>query len=266
MPEDEKVRECVSLIVHPKIDEDFFAIGHVLLSRSTCLKTQTAALIVQDGKIVSYGYNMCCPQDQLYGLPVVECPRMQTQTGAAYELCKPIHAEIVAVINAFGIGHVDRKTLWHFPGFTNKLAGYRDFFRGKAILYLLGHYWACEECVAFLKYVGITEIKFHDMSGGATLQKYRSQNLTGLENALDVSGCILNGIVSVVIESGRVAEFCTRNSVDKKDVHELSVGESPKEGHLLFIQVAHGTEKDRVTAFGKDAVVKEARILLTKTA
>ncbi|MBI2639801.1 MAG: hypothetical protein HYW90_02825 [Candidatus Sungbacteria bacterium] len=169
-------------LIDPTTDQDFFAIGRVLLSRSTCLKTQTAALIVAEGKIVSWGVNMCCPQDQIYGLPVSECPRMQQETGTFYERCKPIHAEIVAAINAFGISHIDRKTLWHFPGFTLKLMHYAGFFKNKeAVLYLLGHYWACSECVDFLKLIGITEIKFDNLSGGKTLKEYQAKDLTGKE-------------------------------------------------------------------------------------
>jgi len=185
-------------LINPQTDEDFFAIGRILLGHSTCLKTQTVALIVAEGKIVSWGVNMCCPQDQIYGLPVSECPRMGKETGTYYELCKPIHAEIVATINAFGISHIDRKTLWHFPGFTLKLKHYEDFFKSKkATLYLLGHYWACQECVDFLKLVGITEIKFDDLFGGKTLKEYQTRDLTGKDSGVDVSGYIVSGIVTV---------------------------------------------------------------------
>ncbi len=248
-------------LVHPKTDEDFFAIGRILLSRSTCLKTQTAALIVAGGEIISWGVNMCCPQGQIYGLPVAECPRKSAETGTHYELCKPIHAEIVAAINAFGIGHVERKSLWHFPGFTLKLKYYEGFFRNKnAVLYLLGHYWACQECVDFLKLIGITEIKFDDLSGGKTLKSYRAQDLTGKDHALDISGCIVNGIVTVKIASCDTGAFCDRQGIKEDEISAFSLGG----GTLYLVSVPAGDEKAAAEKFGKDAAVLEAGLLLTQ--
>ena len=167
-------------IKSPQTDEDFFVIGRELAKlHSTCLKTQTAVLIVdKDKNILSWGVNMCSPQEQLYGLPVTECPREKAQTGSSYALCKPIHAEFVACIKAFGISVEDRKSLWHFPGFTKQLHEYEGFFKSKgAVLYLVGHYWACDECTEFAKSVGIEEIKFDDLSGDKTKESYRRQNL-----------------------------------------------------------------------------------------
>lgn len=253
--------ETAARLIRPRTDEDFFAIGRILLGRSTCLKMQTASLIVQDGNIISYGYNMCCPQDQLYGLPVTSCPRMDTQTGTAYELCKPIHAEIVAVINAFGIGHADRKSLWHFPGFTLKLASYRDFFKGRAILYLLGHYWACDECIAFLKYVGITEIKFDDLSGGKTLQDYRQKNLTGKETGLNVAGCLLNGIVSVEMSPDHFREFCDTHGIGMETISRVPEGAGNSQDGFYIVPVPPGEEQSRCEKFAKDPRVTAVKRL-----
>ena len=258
-------------LINPETDDDFFAIGRILLSHSTCLKTQTAALIVAEGKIVSWGVNMCCPQDQIYGLPVSECPRMQKETGTYYELCKPIHAEIVAAINAFGISHIDRKTLWHFPGFTLKLKHYEGFFKSKkATLYLLGHYWACQECVDFLKLIGITEIKFDDLSGGNTLKEYRTRDLTGKDPGVDVSGCIVEGIVTVKIEPPKLGEFCERHGIGKADVSPLLPaaflsGDRDEMRRLVYlVRVPRGSEASRAKAFKSDPVIEEAGLLLER--
>lgn len=250
-------------LIDPETDKDFFAIGRLLLSRSTCLKTQTAALIVANGVIVSYGINMCCPQDQLYGLPVAECPRLSKETGTYYELCKPIHAEIVAAINAFGISHIDRKTLWHFPGFTLKLKHYEGFFKNKdAKLYLLGHYWACQECIDFLKLIGITEIKFDDLSGGKTLQEYKTKDLTGRDHAVDVSGCIVEGIVTVRIAAKDLADFCARQNVNLKKLHPFGVIDGITTEDFYLVEVDKGNEHARAELFKKDPAVKETSILL----
>ena len=247
-------------IVHPKTDADFFAIGRILLGRSTCLKTQTAALIVQNGEIISYGYNMCCPQGQLYGLPVTECPRMGTKTGTAYELCKPLHAETLAALAAFGISHVDRKSLWHFPGFTLQLAKYNNFFQEKATLYLLGHYWACEECIAFLKYVGISEIKFDDLSGGATLKNYSKQGLVGTENGCVTHGTLLSGVVSVKLttEDVLLSDFCLRNDIAPENVSKIGT----KEQALLFVSVPEAQEDVWVKKLSEDPSVIDVRTVL----
>ncbi len=242
-------------LITPKTDEDFFAIGRLLLPRSTCLKTQTAALIVQDGVIVSYGYNMCCPQGQLYGMPVAHCPRVDTKTGTAYALCKPIHAEVVAVLNAFGISHAERTSLWHFPGHLVKLFQYKDYFRGKATLYLLGHYWACEECVAFLKLIGITEIKFDDLSGNATLSTYARAGLTGTESGCVTSGTLLMGVVSVTLTpTASESELCARLG--------LTTGLClPKETGVALLRVPAGTEFEWAKLLATDASVIEANLI-----
>ena len=264
MPESVAVDKQPDL-VSPKVDVDFFAIGRVLLQRSTCLKTQTAALIVVDKEIISWGVNMCCPQNQVYGLPVIECPRMNKETGTYYELCKPIHAEIVAAINAFGISHIDRKTLWHFPGFTIKLHNYAGFFKSKnAKLYLLGHYWACQECIDFLKMIGITEIKFDDLSGGNTLHEYRTKDLTGKDHAVDVSGCIVTGVVTVTLEPEELQNFCLRQGVKSEEVHVLP--NAIENGNLYLVSVPVGNEALKANSFEKDPAIREARVLFLKTA
>lgn len=253
-------------LTSPQTDADFFAIGRILLTRSTCLKTQTAALIVADGDIISWGVNMCCPQNQIYGLPVSECPRLNAPTGTQYELCKPIHAEIVAAINALGVSHTERKKLWHFPGFTLKLYHYAGFFKNKnAVLYLLGHYWACQECIDFLKMLGISNIKFDNLSGGKTLQDYRVRDLTGGDHAMDVSGCIVAGVVTVTIAPEELEKFCERHGVNPAEIRTLPT--IPKEaGGFYLIPVSVGDEITTAQAFGGDPAIGEVHILYSVVA
>lgn len=244
-------------IATPQTDEDFFSIGRVLAQRhSTCLKTHTATLIVDREKnILSWGVNMCCPQGQLYGLPVQVCPRQDTQTGSAYALCMPIHAEIVACLNAFGISTADRKNLWHFPGFSRRLREYAGFFKHKgAVLYLVGHYWACEECVDFMRSLGIEQIKFDDLSGGSTLRRYRSQELTRTEEtSLDASGTILAGIVTVEIAAKDIAAFCRQQRVDPASLKSLR-----DLGNIFLVSVPDGKEQEEARRFRGDPRVKDA--------
>lgn len=248
-------------IVHPTTDEDFFAIGRFLAKRySTCLKTQTSALIVdKDKRILSWGTNMCCPQGQLYGLPVTECPRLNTQTGSSYALCMPLHAEVVACLNAFGINTADRKNLWHFPGFTRRLREYAGFFQSRnAVLYLVGHYWACDECVDFLKSTGIEEIKFDDLSGGSTLTKYRKQHIANVtEKALDVSGTILHGVITVEIAKKDIPDFCHANKIDPTGIKQFLDLED-----TFIIAVPKGAEREETERLKRDPRVKDAHTIM----
>lgn len=108
--------------------------------KSTCLKLNTGAIIVNNGRIVGVGWNMCSPGEGVFchGEKVEECARMNLPSGQGYELCKPIHAEVMAVLNA---------------GIQN--------CKG-AVLYLSGHYYACWNCESTVRFAGVKEIKIRD--------------------------------------------------------------------------------------------------------
>ena len=117
-------------------DDKFFAEAKkVARKQSTCLKIQTGAVIVKDGKIIGRGANLCSPVGFKHGQKVKSCPRMNLPSGEKYELCKPIHAEILAVLDA-GAKNCKGTTM-----------------------YLYGHYYACWHCQSIVRLVGIKEIK-----------------------------------------------------------------------------------------------------------
>jgi len=116
-------------------DGDFFAEAKKASQKSTCLKIQTGAVIVKDGKIVGRGYNLCSPKGFNHGQKVRACPRKNLATGDKYDLCKPLHAELVAVLNT---------RLEDCQGAT---------------MYLYGHYYPCWHCESVARFVGIKEIK-----------------------------------------------------------------------------------------------------------
>lgn len=81
-------------------DEYFMQITNVVASRSTCLRRQVGAVIVKDRRIIATGYNGA-PR----GLPhcqEVGCLREQQQvaSGQRHELCRALHAEQNAIIQA----------------------------------------------------------------------------------------------------------------------------------------------------------------------
>jgi len=90
----------VKKTVRPEIDEYFLKISSVVAERSTCLRHHVGAVIVKDKHILSTGYNgaaaglkdcleLGCLRDQ-----------MHIKSGTRHEICRAIHAEQNAIIQA----------------------------------------------------------------------------------------------------------------------------------------------------------------------
>jgi dCMP deaminase len=81
-------------------DEYFMQITHVVATRSTCLRRQVGAVIVLDRHIIATGYNGA-PRG-LAHCQEVGCLREQQQiaSGQRHELCRALHAEQNAIIQA----------------------------------------------------------------------------------------------------------------------------------------------------------------------
>lgn len=86
--------------MRPSWDEYFMEIVELVKTRSTCIRRQVGALIVKDKRILSTGYN---------GAPVgcthcteLGCIRdkMEIPSGQRHELCRGIHAEQNALVQA----------------------------------------------------------------------------------------------------------------------------------------------------------------------
>ncbi|MCS7364207.1 MAG: cytidine/deoxycytidylate deaminase family protein [archaeon GB-1867-035] len=89
----------------PSWDEYFMRIAHLVKKRSTCLRRQVGAVLVKNRHILSTGYNGA-PK----GLPhcaEVGCLRQQLNipSGQRHEICRGVHAEQNAIIQAavFGV-------------------------------------------------------------------------------------------------------------------------------------------------------------------
>ncbi len=165
--------------------ETLFAIAKDASLHSTCVKTKTGALIVKDGIRISTGQNRCAPDGHNYGDTIEKCPREGMKTGTGYELCKPIHAEVMACLNAKSCP----LTTDGMAKFAGHLAPSEEEIRAAftpaelewllgATLYLVGHYYACENCQRFCSIVGIKEILFDDVSGQATKDRYKERGIT----------------------------------------------------------------------------------------
>ena len=86
--------------MRPSWDDYFMEIVEIIKTRSTCLRRQVGALIVKDKRILTTGYN---------GAPVgcrhcseIGCLRDQLHvpSGQNHELCRAIHAEQNAIVQA----------------------------------------------------------------------------------------------------------------------------------------------------------------------
>ncbi len=92
--------------MRPSWDSYFMQITELVKTRSTCLRRQVGAVIVRDRRIVSTGYNGA-PS----GVPHCEevgCLRQQlgVPSGERHELCRAIHAEQNALVQAARYGSV----------------------------------------------------------------------------------------------------------------------------------------------------------------
>ena len=82
----------------PELDDYFMEIAQVVASRSTCLRRHAGAVLVKDKRILSTGYNGV-PK----GLPHCAdngCSRAQYPSGTHHELCRAVHSEQNAIIQA----------------------------------------------------------------------------------------------------------------------------------------------------------------------
>lgn len=84
--------------IRPSYRTYFINICNVVASRSTCMRHHVGAIITKDKRILSTGYN-----GAPVGLPHcidIGCPRKDVPSGTMHELCRAVHAEQNAIIQA----------------------------------------------------------------------------------------------------------------------------------------------------------------------
>ena len=87
-------------MARPGWDEYFMEITHLVAKRSTCLRRQVGAVLVKDKNILATGYNGA-PSGVAHCLDV-GClrERLEIPSGQRHELCRGLHAEQNAIIQA----------------------------------------------------------------------------------------------------------------------------------------------------------------------
>lgn len=89
------------LVKRPSWDEYFMQMAELTAQRSTCLRRHVGAVIVQDKHVVATGYNGA-PKGVAHCEEMGGCLRekMGIPSGERHELCRALHAEQNAIIQA----------------------------------------------------------------------------------------------------------------------------------------------------------------------
>ena len=94
-----------SKTTRPSKDEYFMEMAVLASTRSTCLRRKVGAVLVKEGHVLSTGYNGA-PKGLVH-CEVTGCIRdkMNVPSGERHELCRGVHAEQNAIIQAayFGV-------------------------------------------------------------------------------------------------------------------------------------------------------------------
>jgi len=102
----------------PSWDDYFMSIANMVRTRSTCLRRKVGAIVVKDKRILTTGYNGA-PRGMKH-CSEVGCLRAEARVpaGERHELCRGIHAEQNAIVQAAAFGvSIEGSTLYctHFP-------------------------------------------------------------------------------------------------------------------------------------------------------
>ena len=99
--------------VRPTWDEYFMAIVDDVATRSTCCRRKVGAILVKDKRVIATGYNGG-PTGLAHCLDI-GCLRQKLNipSGQQHELCRGVHAEQNAIIQAARYGvHTDGSVLY----------------------------------------------------------------------------------------------------------------------------------------------------------
>jgi len=147
-------------------ERKFFERARKLRRQSNCPKAQTAAVIANNKKEISIGWNACQPEgfSREGKICLGDCPRIKMATTQSYEVCHIIHAETLTILNVLGI--LSEEILCEFEShkFPTKEIISKFFSQGDlgllrgAALYLSGHTYACDNCKEMCRLVGLRSI------------------------------------------------------------------------------------------------------------
>lgn len=86
--------------MRPTWDDYFMEMAHVVAKRSTCLRRTVGAVVVKDNRILTTGYNGAAQGLRHCGETGCVRQQLNVPSGQRHELCRGIHAEQNAIIQA----------------------------------------------------------------------------------------------------------------------------------------------------------------------
>ncbi len=148
--------------------QQFFDEAQAGSRRSNCAKQKVGAVLVKDGRIISVGWNSCacggCSRSAM--IPSEKCARLNLPTGEGYELSRPVHAEVSAMLRIRlerSAADFERCITTVEPTeelVTELFTQEEQTLLKGATLYLSGHTYACDCCQQWTKLLGIENIVF----------------------------------------------------------------------------------------------------------
>lgn len=146
-------------MARPSKDEYYLNVAKEICQRSTCQRRRFGAIIVRDDQIISTGYPGS-PRGAVNCLDVDQCPRTKAgiKPGDRYDLCRSVHAEQNAIINAARAGV-------SLLGGTMYLYGENGVDGGAPEGELLVNLKPCKMCRRVIINAGLKDIIVRDPAG-----------------------------------------------------------------------------------------------------
>lgn len=132
--------------------EDWYMeISRMISMRSTCIRAHAGCIIVKNDAIISQGYSGA-PRGEPNCCDIGECERdrLGIEPGKNYEICRAIHAEMNAIINAARTG---------VPILDGDMYIYFERLDGQKSL----HGSPCKMCLRAIKNAGIRKYIFKEV-------------------------------------------------------------------------------------------------------
>jgi dCMP deaminase len=154
--------------------EHFLNRARVAAERSTCLRRRIGAVIVKDGVEVSSGY-VGSPRGTAHCIDIGRCLRKELgiPPGERYELCRSVHAEQNAIINAARTG---ASVLGGEMYISSELIGEKYREDPAKMTHTIR---PCALCMKEIINAGITRVHMRDESSGA-VKSYDVGQLKGM--------------------------------------------------------------------------------------
>ena len=132
-------------------EEYYLNIARAVAERSTCLRARAGTVIVKEDVIISTGYIGSARGDEnCCDIGVCERDRLKLKPGERYELCRSVHSEANAIINAARNGH-------------SVLGGTMYIYFERLDGQKIKHNGPCIMCQRMIKNVGITQVKLEEV-------------------------------------------------------------------------------------------------------